>query len=320
MAQLVSPLRRLAIRSDGFVTVESMVEAVLNSNAAGEIRILILEIVETGLLEVICRDAVFDIDYTNDDSAIDFNFSGDNSGVDSTQLFVNLRRVSVNCTNSRSNVDQRSLYRLLAILPNVDTIELVGVGASGQRLQETAEEWTRRGMQLKRLQLDFNRKKSAEEDLEVILKQGCCSKLELLDVWCGPEFLARFWNQELQKSELPFLLTLRSIHLRKNTDTFDEKADGICCFNLTLRQMPKLVDLVIRAKLNDCNFLHGMGCDPDLRRAPIDTIDWSHEKPFLQTLAIGFSLEFCNSYSFRDLRQQIKKRFRFLESFRLLTE
>ncbi|KAF9351971.1 hypothetical protein BGX26_010117 [Mortierella sp. AD094] len=417
-------LKRLVVRSDGFVIMESMVEAVLGSNAATQIQILSLDIGATGLeethslpwssfrsildtctslsslslgnvrimdvpesleetnalhattvtfpnitsltlrqcdisgigrvrllrmfpnlrnLEMICRDAVFDIENSNINndsnntvkSSIESNNKGGGSnsndgtgpiseseaGVEDQLLCVNLRRVSVRCTNIRSQADQDGLYRFLIHLPSLETLELMGLGTNNQTLLRIAQEWTRRGIRLKRLHLDFNHRKVLDEGFEMVLRQGCCSKLEILDAWCGPGLLFKFWNQETMRSELPFLETLRGFHLRKDYEVLDNQHELEHILNLTLHQMPRLVDLTIAAKLNDYSIFQGMGREPEvplpLPGAPLTSIDWSRERPFLQTLAIGCSSDFYSN-KMSEMPRQVGKRFRFLEDFRFV--
>ncbi|KAG0022355.1 hypothetical protein BGZ80_000432 [Entomortierella chlamydospora] len=415
-------LKRLAVRSDGFVVMESMVEVVLGSNVATQIQTLSLDIGDIGLeethslpwssfrsildtctslssislgnvrvmdvpeyleetnalhattvtfpnitsltlrqcdisgigrvrllrmfpnlrnLELVCRDAVFDIENTNanNDSnnaakgSIESNIKSGNSndgtepipgseaGVEDHLLCVNLRRVSVRCTNTRSQVDQDGLYRFLIHLPSLETLELMGLGTDSRTLLRIAQEWTRRGVRLRHLHLDFSRRKVLDEGLEMVLRQGCCSKLEILDAWCGPSLLFKFWNQETMQSELPFLETLKGFHLRKDYEALDNQHELEHIMNLTLRQMPKLVDLTIAAKLNDYSVFQGMGREPEVPLPPPDTpmtgIDWSRERPFLQTLAIGFSSDFYSN-RMSETPRQVGRRFRFLEDFRFV--
>ncbi|KAF9113554.1 hypothetical protein BGX27_001315 [Mortierella sp. AM989] len=402
-------LKRLVIHSDGFVTMESIVETVLGSNMASQIQILSLHIGVTGLdethslpwssfrsvldtctslsaislgnvkildvpesleetdtlhattvsfpnitlltlqqcdisgigrvrllrmfpnlrnLEMICRDVIFDMDDHVSDSEYDNgsnigtgSVSESEAGVNGQLLCMNLKRVSIKCTNSRFRADQDGLFRFLMHLTSLESLELVGLGSNSQRILSIAQEWSRRGIQLKSLRLEFNNRKAVDESLEMILRQGCCSKLEVFDAWRGPDLLFKFWNQDTMRSELPFLETLKALHLRKDYEIVDTQIDKEYVLNLTLRQMPKLVDLTIAAKLDDFSIFQGMGRDPDaplpLPNTPITSIDWLRERPFLQTLTIGYSSEFYNNRMV-ELPRQIGKRFRFLEDFRLI--
>ncbi|KAF9172933.1 hypothetical protein BGX20_004523 [Mortierella sp. AD010] len=292
-------------------------------------------------LEMICRDVVFDIKNTNTDNdsnntakgSIESSIKSSNSndgtrpipgseaGVEDHLLCANLRRVSVRCTNTRSQVDQDGLYRFLIRLPSLETLELIRIGTDSRTLLRIAQEWTRRGVRLRHLHLDFSHRKVPDEGLEMILRQGCCSKLEILDAWCGPGLLFKFWNQETMRSELPFLETLKGLHLRKDYEALDNQHELEHIMNLTLHQMPRLVDLTIAAKLNDYSVFQGLGREPEVPLpppgTPMTSIDWSRERPFLQTLAIGFSNDFYSN-RMSETPRQVGKRFRFLEDFRFV--
>ncbi|ORY99760.1 hypothetical protein BCR41DRAFT_375333 [Lobosporangium transversale] len=400
-------LRRLAIKSDGFVAVESMVDALLGSKAVVHIQILCLEIGDTGLddtqslpwscfrsilstcsslsmlslknikimdvpqlleetnefhattksfpnivtlsllqcdvtgigrirllrkfpnlknLEMVVRDDAFKLDNIDDSSE-----DGQNNGLirngaetgNQYQLCKSLKRFSMRCTNNRSHADQAHLCEFLRQLPSIETLELAGFGLkmSYQQLLEISEDWTRQGRHLKRLFLDINPRKVTEEGLKNILKYQCYSRLESLDIWCGPDLISSFWNHDTQRSELPFLKSLRALHLRQIVCVEDLDKDALLALNLTLKQMPRLVDLTIAAQLDDFTVFQGLGRDPDVPLpqpdAPITNVDWSQERPFLQTLTIGYSQKFYRD-NMKKMSQQIGKRFRFLEDFRLL--
>jgi hypothetical protein len=93
--------------------------------------------------------------------------------------------------------------------------------------------------------------------------------------------------------------------------------------NRTLKQLPRLVDLTVGTKLEDFGVFQGMGRDPEALlpdpRRVVHTgpmaVDWSGERPFLQTLVIGCSTEFFN-HRMGDIPRQVGKRFRFLEDFK----
>ncbi|KAF8984608.1 hypothetical protein BGZ46_007521 [Entomortierella lignicola] len=401
-------LQRLAVRSDGFVTMESLVEIVVSSEPATHIRMLSLDTGHTGLeethslswpsfrsmldtctslsalslahvkimdvpesleetntwhattmtfpnmisltlnhcdiseanslvrllrmfpnlknLEMSCRDAMFYMDHSSkDNNSLDIsNENSDNAkGVDDPSLCANLRNVSVRCTNIRSQADQEGLYLFLMHLPSIKTIELMGLGINSQTLLRIAQAWTRRGIQLKRLRLDFNRRRAVDDGLDIILRQGCCSRLEIMDVYCDPSLISTFWNEETHRSELPFLETLQGLHLRKDYENLDRRNEIERTLNLTLKQMPKLVDMTIAARLDDYSIFQGMGREPEVQiglpDAPITTTgtDWSQERPFLQTLAIGCSSEFYSN-RIKEMPRQIAKRFRFLEDFQFI--
>ncbi|KAI1318886.1 hypothetical protein EDD11_005520 [Mortierella claussenii] len=392
-------LRRLVVRSDGFVTLESMVEVILGSEAAKHIQTLSLDIGATGLdethslpwhgfrsildtcsalttlslgsvkimdvpssleetnvlhattvrfphimsltlkqcdisslgrrrllrmfpglkdLEMIFRDAVFDVDTTSEKEEEEEQARGDDR-----QLCRHLKRLSVRCSNSRSHADQEGLYRFLCRLPRLEALELSGLGTSQPQLLKMAEAWTRNNVQLKSLILDLNHRKVTEEGLESVLRMGCCSRLERLDAWCGPDLISRFWNQETQQSGLPCVKTLRALHLRRDQTTEELQHGALVALNMTLKQLSKLVELTIATKLDDFEVIQGMGRNPDTPLPGPDALStsscmgWSKEGPFLQSLAIGCSTDFFLRRMV-EMPRQIGKRFRFLEEFRLL--
>ncbi|KAF9397847.1 hypothetical protein BGX21_008426 [Mortierella sp. AD011] len=247
-------------------------------------------------LEMICRDVVFDIKNTNTDN--DSNNTAKGS-IESSIKSSNSNDGTRPIPGSEAGVED---HLLCANLRRVS-------------------EWTRRGVRLRHLHLDFSHRKVPDEGLEMILRQGCCSKLEILDAWCGPGLLFKFWNQETMRSELPFLETLKGLHLRKDYEALDNQHELEHIMNLTLHQMPRLVDLTIAAKLNDYSVFQGLGREPEVPLpppgTPMTSIDWSRERPFLQTLAIGFSNDFYSN-RMSETPRQVGKRFRFLEDFRFV--
>ncbi|KAG0005772.1 hypothetical protein BGZ65_010159 [Modicella reniformis] len=393
-------LQSLAVRSDGFIPLQSMVEALLDSAVASHIQMLSLDIGATGLdethslpwssfrsvldifsslttlslgcikimdvpesleeidplhattmtfpnmtsltlkqcdisgtdryrlmriftnlksLEITCRDTIFDSDITNTASEND-----EVQSIDQLSC-VNLKRVNIRCTNSRSLADQSGLYRLLKHLPSLEALELSGFGTDNQELVEMAEEWTRLGVQLKHLSLNLNHRRVDDDVLERVLRQDCCSRLESLDAWFGPDLILRFWNRATEKSELPFLETLRSLYMRKEEEAENLQEEAIHVLNLALRQMPRLVDLVITTKLDDFAVVQGLGCDPKVPLpspgSPVTVVpNWLHERPFLQTLAVGVSEDMFLHKMVGELPRQIGKRFRFLEVFNIITK
>ncbi|KAI8347303.1 hypothetical protein B0O80DRAFT_516793 [Mortierella sp. GBAus27b] len=374
-------LRRLAVRSDGFVDLQSIVDTLLDSNVTSHIQELGLDVGDTGLEEthslswssfrsildtfsslrdlslgsIKVTDVPESLEKIDPLHATTMTFPSISclslrqciiSGVDRVRLlrlFTNLERlkmvcretvfdhpltmtmdqqlctflrhISVGCTNSRSLADQGPFYQFLSQLPNLEALELSGFGASNQELVEMAEEWTRHGVKLRHLRLNLNQRKTDEDGLEKILRLECCSRLESLDAWFGPDLVLKFWNAASGKSDLPFLKTLKTLCIRKVEQARDLQEGALQALNLTLRQMPRLVDLVIGTKLDDLAVMENMGRDPELPPATPGTfplvVDWSHERPFLQTLSIGISNDMPHDRI--TLQRQLRRRFRFLE-------
>ncbi|KAG0324076.1 hypothetical protein BGZ99_002234 [Dissophora globulifera] len=252
-------------------------------------------------LDLICQDTLFEL-------------------ANNEQHTAELQNVKVSCTNVRSQVDQAGLYRFLSHVPNLRALEISGVGVRGQDLIQMAEEWTRLQVRLKFLKIDISLRKSTEGCLEQVLRQGCCSQLQVLDTCCGPDLILRFWNPRTLRSELPFLNTLQGLHLRKEQATEDVAEGALDVLNSTLRQMPRLVDLTIGTKLSDVAVFHGLGRDaaaPPASVAPPIGVTWAHERPFLQTLTMGCSHGLISNGLVGGLSRQVAWRFRFLEEFRL---
>ncbi|KAG0372692.1 hypothetical protein BGX24_012704 [Mortierella sp. AD032] len=224
--------------------------------------------------------------------------------------------------HNRSNSRQEALLRFLGNLPCLGKLELWGLTIQEARLLELAEVWSRNKVSLKQLTLTPKNRKLAKEGLERVLLKPCFSKLEVLDAYCGPNFILQFWNKETQRSQLPFLDTLRALHLRKEDVVADLNEGAMEALNMTLKQLPRLVDLTVATKLEDFGIFQGLGRDPEVPfpdpRTVVYTgpgaVDWSGERPFLQTLAIGCSSEFFN-HRMGDIPRQVAKRFRFLEDF-----
>ncbi|KAF9106379.1 hypothetical protein BGX29_009672 [Mortierella sp. GBA35] len=267
-------------------------------------------------LNMTCRDDVFQIDEGVESSAME-------PGVTDEDLCERLRSVRV---SGRSQSEQEGLFRFLGHLRHLERLDLSGLATNGARLLELAEEWSRNRVSLKQLTLSPKYRKLTEEGLEKVLVKPCCSKLEVLDAWCGPDLILRFWNHETQRSQLPCLETLRALHLRKEDTISDLDEGAMEALNLTLKQLPKLVDLTVAIKLEDFGVFQGMGRDPEVPLPDPRTVvhsgpggvDWSGERPFLQTLVIGCSTDFFN-YRMGDIPRQIGRRFRFLEDFKFNT-
>ncbi|KAF9921668.1 hypothetical protein FBU30_008275 [Linnemannia zychae] len=255
------------------------------------------------LLDISCRNDVF-----LPDSIVDHD------------LLCQLRHIRV---SSRSQSYQEVLFKILGHLYHLEVVNFTGLAVQGARLLELADEWSRHKITLRQLMLNPKYHKLTEEELEQVLLQPCFSKLEVLDALCGPDLILRFWNQETQQSKLPFLKTLRALHMRKEDVVSDLNEKSMEVLNKTLKQLPRLVDLTIGTKLEDFGVFQGMGRDPgapfpDLRTVVYSgpgAVNWSAERPFLQTLVIGCSTEFFN-YRMSDIPRQVGRRFRFLEDFK----
>ncbi|KAF9966432.1 hypothetical protein BGZ70_002362 [Mortierella alpina] len=276
-------------------------------------------------LRIVCRDAVFE---PSGDGQRLSALPEHEARVTDSDLGTQLMRVRIECTNPRSQADQQGLFQFLGHLPDLKIIELSGLVISQQVLTDLAEAWCRRGVQLKQLVLNSTgRRAPDDEQLEPILRLPCFSRLENLDVWCGPSLLLRFWNKALMRSEIPCLLHLRGLHLRKDQSVEDQPEGALEVLNLTLKQMPRLVDLTLAVRLEDFAVFQGMGRDPhSIRHKGLDdagpvelaaTSDWSQERPFLQSLGMCCSLGFYQDRTGEILRQ-IGRRFRFLEDFEFI--
>ncbi|KAG0271285.1 hypothetical protein BGZ95_000918 [Linnemannia exigua] len=387
-----SHLKNLVIQSEGFVSLESIVETLVHSTAtARQIQSLTLDIGSTGLVEsdalswtlfrslldtcvslttlVLSSVKVMDIPETLEEinplhstKAMFPNLVSltmtlcDISGIGRIRLLKmcpNLRTLDLTCRNdifliecgesctalgnidqdmcsqlttvrvhSRSNTEQEALLRLIGHLPCLEKLELWGLTIQEARLMDLAEAWSRNKVSLKHLTLTPKNRKLAKEGLERVLLKTCFSKLEVLDAYCGPDFILRFWNKETQRSQLPFLDTLRALHIRKEDAVADLEEGALEALNMTLKQLPRLVDLTVATKLEDFGIFQGMGRDPEVPlpdpRTVVYTgpgaVDWSGERPFLQTLVIGCSTEFF-THRMSDIPRQVVKRFRFLEDF-----
>ncbi|KAF9287805.1 hypothetical protein BGZ68_001222 [Mortierella alpina] len=399
-------LQRLFIRSEGFVSLDSMIEVLLTAAVAPQLQTLGLEIGDTGLedthslpwtnlrlildtyasltslslgrievmdvpvsleevnplhattmafpnikelsliqcgisgigrgrllkmfpnlktLQIVCRDAVFEP--TKDGESL-LALPEHETRVTDSDLGTQLTRVRIECTNLRLQTDQRGLFQFLGHLPNLKILELSGLVTSKQALMDMAEAWCRRGVQLKQLVLDSTGRRAPDDEwLELILRMPCFFRLEVLDAWCGPNLLLRFWNKAMARSEIPCLLHLRALHLKKHQGSEDLQEGALEVLNLTLQQMPRLVDLTLAVRLDDFAVFQGMGRDPyDTSHngvdgagavAPTKTSDWSQERPFLQSLAMGCSLGFFRDW-IDEVPRQIGRRFRFLEDFEIL--
>ncbi|KAF9957284.1 hypothetical protein BGZ72_001970 [Mortierella alpina] len=400
-------LQCLFIRSEGFVSLDSMTEILLNAAVAPQLQTLGLEIVDTGLddthllpwtsfrlildtyvsltslslgrievidvpvsleevnplhattmdfpnikelslvqcgisgigrarllrmfpnlktLRIVCRDTVFE---PSEDAERSLALPEHEARVSDLDLGTQLTRVRIECTHLRSQADQRGLFQFLGHLPNLKVLELSGLVTSKQVLVDLAGAWCRRGVQLKRLVLDSTgRRAPDEESLELILRMPCFSRLEGLDAWCGPNLLLRFWNETIMKSEIPCLLHLRELHLKKDQATEDLQEGALEALSFTLKQMPRLVDLTLAVRLEDFAVFQGMGRDPygtshngmdhATSVVSIGASDWSQERPFLQSLAMGCSLGFFQTNRIGEIPRQIGKRFRFMEDFQVL--
>ncbi|CAO3567998.1 unnamed protein product [Mortierella alpina] len=273
-------------------------------------------------LRIVCRDAVFEP--CRDGQGL-LALPAHEARVTDSDLGTRLMRVRIECTNPRSQADQRGLFQFLGHLPDLKIVELSALVISQQALKDLAEAWCRRGVQLKQLVLDSTGRRAPDEEwLEPILRLPCFSRLEGLDVWCGPNLLLRFWNKALMRSEIPCLLHLRGLHLRKDQSAEDLPEGALEAVNLTLKQMPRLVDLTLAVRLEDFAVFQGMGRDPYSTRHTglgdagsvglAATSDWSQERPFLQSLGIGCSRGFYQD-RIGEIPRQIGRRFRFLEDF-----
>lgn len=271
----------------------------------------------------------------------------------------NLSTFKYSLTNSkRNNRNQLGLDTFLKRLIRLHALELEGHYIKDEDLYSIGEEWSRQGVQLKKLELPLQ-KGVTEAGVEGLLRMTCCRQLQLLDVVCGPKLVSRFWKSETGLTELPCAATLTGLHLRKN-ESEDRSQPGIWkMFNGTLKQLPRLVDLTIGTKLESFEVFEGLGRNPsgpsrttstdtselaktgDIQIAESETnssasseipmerqtvmapseswahVDWSFERPFLQTLAIGYSNEFYAN-GMADIPRQIGRRFRFLEDFRFV--
>jgi len=211
----------------------------------------------------------------------------------------------------------------LGHLYQLERLELSGLSIPATKLLGLADEWSHHRVLLKQLTLNPKHRRLTEEELEKVLLKPCCSRLEVLDAWFGPDLILKFWNQASQQSQLPFRETLRALHMRKEDMISDLDERSMDALNRTLKQLPRLVDLTMATKLQDFGVFQGLGRDPDIplpdpRTAVLtgpDAVVWSGERPFLQTLVIGCSVEFYN-YRMGDIPRQIGKRFRFLEDFK----
>ncbi|KAF9907724.1 hypothetical protein EC991_010671 [Linnemannia zychae] len=261
-------------------------------------------------LDLTCREDVFDTEGEESPTTL---------GTADQDLCTELRSVRF---HNRFNSEQEGLLRFLGHLRHLERLELCGLTIQEARLLDLAEEWSRNKVSLKQLTLTPKNRKLAKEGLERVLLKPCFTKLQVLDAYCGPDFILRFWNKETQRSQLPFLETLRALHLRKE-DAVSELEDGAMeALHMTLKQLPRLTDLTVATKLEDFGIFQGMGRDPEVPLPDPRTVvltgpgavDWAGERPFLQTLAIGYSTEFLN-HRMDDILRQVGKRFRFLEDF-----
>ncbi|KAG0337730.1 hypothetical protein BG000_005065, partial [Podila horticola] len=275
----------------------------------------------------------------------------------------NLRTFKYSLTiNKRNNRSQHGLDTFLKRLTRLQDLELEGHYVKDEDLLSIGEEWSRQGIQLRRLELPLQ-KGVTEAGVEGLLRVACCRQLQLLNVVCSPDLVSRFWNSATGLTELPCAATLTGLHLRKN-ESADRLQPGVWkSLNRTLKQLPRLVDLTIGTKLESFEVFEGLGRNPNSSPSselakksdgeqlngqlethggpeigtdscasaetsveqPTSTaasaswahVDWSSERPFLQTLAIGYSHEFYAN-GMADIPRQIGRRFRFLEDFRFV--
>ncbi|KAF9125607.1 hypothetical protein BGX30_000389 [Mortierella sp. GBA39] len=297
-----------------FPNLVSLAMTLCDISSVGRIRLLRM-FPNLHTLDMTCRNDVFQTvgaeSADNSPAALELKDQG---------LCEQLRNVHV---SSRSQSEQEGLFRFLGHLRHLERLELSGLATQGARLLDLAEGWSRNKVSLKQLTLSPKYRKLTEEGLEKVLLKPCFSKLEVLDAWCGPDLILRFWNHETQRSQLPFLETLRALHLRKEVVVSDLDDGAMEALNMTLKQLPRLVDLTVGTKLEDFGVFQGMGRDPEVLLPDPRTIvytgpgavDWSGERPFLQTLVIGCSSEFFH-HRMSDIPRQVGKRFRFLEDFK----
>ncbi|KAG0067927.1 hypothetical protein BGZ89_005487 [Linnemannia elongata] len=297
-----------------FPNLVSLTMTLCDISSVGRIRLLRM-LPNLYALDMTCRDDVFQTvgkePVDNSQTAFELN---------DQDLCKQLMDVRV---SSRSQSEQEGLFMFLGHLRRLERLELSGLTIQGATLLDLAEEWSRNKVSLKQLILSPKYRKLTEEGLEKVLLKPCFTKLEVLDAWCGPNLILRFWNPETQRSQLPFLETLRALHLRKEDVVLDLDNGAMESLNMTLKQLPRLVDLTVGTKLEDFGVFQGMGRDPEVLLPDPRTavyagpgaVDWSGERPFLQTLAIGCSTEFFN-YRMGDVPRQVGRRFRFLEDFK----
>ncbi|KAG0294480.1 hypothetical protein BGZ96_001075 [Linnemannia gamsii] len=297
-----------------FPNLVSLTMTLCDISSVGQIRLLKM-LPNLHTLDVTCRDDVFQT--VGEESA---DTSPTNLGVTDQDLCEQLKQVRV-C--NRSHSEQEGLFRFLSHLRRLERLELLGVVTPGIRLLDLAEEWSRNKVSLKQLTLNAKSRKIAEEGFDKVLLKPCFAKLQVLDAWCGPDLILRFWNHETQRSQLPFLETLRGLHLRKEDVVSDLNDGAMEALNMTLKQLPRLVDLTMATKLEDFGVFQGLGRDPEallpdprtVLYTGLGAVDWSGERPFLQTLEMGCSTEFYN-HRMGDMPRQVGKRFRFLEDFK----
>lgn len=297
-----------------FPNLVSLTMTLCDISSIGRIRLLKM-FPNLHTLDVTCRDDVFQT--VGEESA---HTPPAGRGVTDEDLCEQLRHVRV---SSRSHSEQEGLFRFLCHLRHLERLELLGVATPETRLLDLAEKWSHNKVSLKQLTLSAKYRKISEEGLDKVLLKPCFAKLQVLDAWCGPDLILRFWNRETQRSQLPFLETLRALHLRKEDVVSDLNDGAMDALNMTLKQLPRLTDLTVATKLEDFGVFQGMGRDPEaLLPDPrtvvytgLGAVDWSGERPFLQTLVMGCSTEFFN-HRMGDMPRQIGKRFRFLEDFK----
>ncbi|KAF9148182.1 hypothetical protein BG015_010089 [Linnemannia schmuckeri] len=297
-----------------FPNLVSLTMTLCDISSVGRIRLLKM-FPNLHTLDMTCRDDVFQAD--SGESATNSVVALEMTTQDLCEQLTHVR------VNSRSQSEQEGLFRFLGHLRHLERLELSGLATQGARLLDLAEEWSRNKVSLKQLTLSPKYRKLTEEGLEKVLLKPCFSRLLVLDAWCGPDLILRFWNRETQRSQLPFLDTLRALHLRKEDVVSDLDDGAMEALNMTLKQLPRLVDLTVGTKLEDFGVFQGMGRDPEVLLPDPRTVmytgpeavDWSDERPFLQTLVIGCSTEFF-THRMGDIPRQVGKRFRFLEDFK----
>ncbi|KAF9130024.1 hypothetical protein BGW39_003548 [Mortierella sp. 14UC] len=292
-----------------FPNLVSLTMTLCDISSVGRIRLLRM-CPNLYTLDLTCRGDVFDAEC--EESSTTF-------GTADQDLCTKLRAVRV---HTRSHSEQEGLLRFLGHLNHLERLEIWGMTIQEARLLDLAEAWSRNKVSLKQLTLTPKNRKLAKEGLERVLLKPCFTKLQALDAYCGPDFILRFWNREAQRSQLPFLETLRALHLRREDVVSELEGGAMEALHMTLKQLPRLVDLTVATKLEDFGIFQGMGRDPEVTLPDPRTVlftgpgavDWSGERPFLQTLAIGCSTEFFN-HRMGDIPRQVGKRFRFLEDF-----